>query len=67
MPSHVRDTLNHTTSIHLKQTLDKPHKIKSVNGLNINAQDIGAEKPIVFIHRLPVNHKVFEYQFTELT
>jgi len=39
---------HHTTSIHLKQTLDKPHKIKSVNGLNINAQDIGAGKTNCF-------------------
>jgi non-heme chloroperoxidase len=42
------------------------HKIKATNGANINVQDIGNGKPVVFIHGRPVNHKMFEYQFTEL-
>jgi hypothetical protein len=42
------------------------HKIKGVNGININVEDIGTGKPIIFIHGWPVNHKMFEYQFTEL-
>lgn len=42
------------------------HKIKSVSGVNISVEDIGTGKPIVFIHGWPVNHKMFEYQFTEL-
>lgn len=42
------------------------HKIKAVNGVSINVEEIGTGKPIVFIHGWPVNHKMFEYQFTEL-
>jgi len=42
------------------------NKIRTTNGVNINVEDIGAGKPIVFIHGWPVNHKMFEYQFTEL-
>ena len=42
------------------------HKIKSVSGVNISVEDIGTGRPIVFIHGWPVNHKMFEYQFTEL-
>jgi non-heme chloroperoxidase len=42
------------------------NKIRATNGVNINVEDIGAGKPIVFIHGWPVNHKMFEYQFTEL-
>jgi non-heme chloroperoxidase len=41
-------------------------KIETTNGININIEDIGAGKPVVFIHGWPVNHKMFEYQFTEL-
>ena len=42
------------------------HKIKAINGVNINVEEIGTGKPIVFIHGWPVNHNMFEYQFTEL-
>lgn len=42
------------------------HKIKSIDGVNINVEDVGSGKPIVFLHGWPVNHKMFEYQFTEL-
>jgi non-heme chloroperoxidase len=44
------------------------NKIKGVNGVGINVEDLGSEngKPIVFIHGWPVNHNMFEYQFTEL-
>ena len=43
-------------------------RIKGVNGLGINIEDIGSGsgKPVVFIHGWPVNHNMFEYQFTEL-
>ena len=41
-------------------------KIKGVNGVGINVGDIGSGKPVVFIHGWPVNHNMFEYQFTEL-
>ena len=41
-------------------------KINGVNEVAINVEDIGTGKPIVFIHGWPVNHKMFEYQFTEL-
>ncbi|MGC2427886.1 MAG: alpha/beta hydrolase [Nitrososphaeraceae archaeon] len=43
------------------------HKIKAVNGVSINVEDIGTTgKPIVFVHGPPVNHNIFEYQFTKL-
>jgi non-heme chloroperoxidase len=42
------------------------NKIKASDGVNINIEDIGAGRPIVFIHGWPINHKMFEYQFTEL-
>lgn len=42
------------------------HKIKATNAVGINVEDIGTGKPVVFIHGWPVNHKMFEYQFTEL-
>jgi non-heme chloroperoxidase len=42
------------------------HKIKAANGVGINVEDIGSGKPVVFIHGWPVNHKMFEYQFTKL-
>ncbi|MBV9178922.1 MAG: alpha/beta hydrolase [Nitrososphaeraceae archaeon] len=43
-------------------------KIKGDNGVRINVEDIGSKngKPVVFIHGWPVNHNMFEYQFTEL-
>lgn len=42
------------------------HKIRSSDGVSINIEDIGSGTPIVFLHGWPVNHKMFEYQFTEL-
>lgn len=42
------------------------HKIKSIDGVNLNVEDIGTGKPIIFLHGWPVNHKMFEYQYTEL-
>jgi non-heme chloroperoxidase len=42
------------------------NKIKASDGVNINIEDIGAGRPIIFIHGWPVNHRMFEYQFTEL-
>lgn len=42
------------------------HKIKSTEGVTINVEDVGSGKPVVFLHGWPVNHKMFEYQFTEL-
>jgi pimeloyl-ACP methyl ester carboxylesterase len=43
-------------------------RIKGANGVGINVEDIGSKngKPVVFIHGWPVNHNMFEYQFTEL-
>jgi pimeloyl-ACP methyl ester carboxylesterase len=41
-------------------------RIKGVGGVEINIEDIGSGKPFVFIHGWPVNHNMFEYQFTEL-
>jgi non-heme chloroperoxidase len=41
-------------------------KIKGVNRVGINVEDIGSGKPVVFIQGRPVNHNMFEYQFTEL-
>lgn len=41
-------------------------RIKGVEGVEINVEDIGNGKPVVFIHGWPVNHNMFEYQFTEL-
>lgn len=41
-------------------------KIKVSDRIHINVEDTGAGKPVVFIHGWPVNHKMFEYQFTEL-
>lgn len=42
------------------------HKIKSNDGVSTNVEDVGSGKPIIFLHGWPVNHKMFEYQFTEL-
>ena len=42
------------------------NKIRTGNGVNINVEDVGTGKPVVFLHGWPVNHKMFEYQFTEL-
>lgn len=37
------------------------------SGVKINVEDLGGDgKPVVFIHGWPVNHRMFEYQFTEL-
>ena len=41
-------------------------KIKVTNEVSLNIEDIGSGKLVVFIHGWPVNHKMFEYQFTEL-
>ena len=41
-------------------------KIKGINGVNINVEDIETGTPIVFIHGWALNHNMFEYQFTEL-
>jgi len=41
-------------------------KIAGVNNVNINVEEIGTGKPVVFIHGWPVNHNMFEYQFNEL-
>jgi non-heme chloroperoxidase len=41
-------------------------KIRGLDGVEINVEDIGSGKPIVFIHGWPVNRNMFEYQFTEL-
>jgi len=42
------------------------HKIKSNDGVTINVEDVGSGKAIIFLHGWTVNHKMFEYQFTEL-
>ena len=43
------------------------NKIEGRNGVKINVEDLGgAGNPVVFIHGWPVNHNMFEYQFTEL-
>ena len=42
------------------------HKINGVNNIKINVEDLGEGKPVVFLHGWPVNHNMFEYQFTEL-
>lgn len=42
-------------------------KITTSSGIKINVEDLGVKgKPVVFIHGWPVNHGMFEYQFTEL-
>lgn len=42
-------------------------KITTSSGIKINVEDLGGKgKPVVFIHGWPVNHEMFEYQFTEL-
>jgi non-heme chloroperoxidase len=43
------------------------NRIATSKGVKINVEDLGgAGEPVVFIHGWPVNHKMFEYQFTEL-
>jgi pimeloyl-ACP methyl ester carboxylesterase len=43
------------------------NKIESTTGVKINVEDLGGTGiPVVFIHGWPVNHNMFEYQFTEL-
>jgi len=35
--------------------------INGVGRVEINVDDIGSGKPVVFIHGGPVNHNMFEY------
>src|ERR671923_138159 len=42
-------------------------EVRTAHGVKINIEDLsGSGRPVVFIHGWPVNHKMFEYQFTEL-
>lgn len=51
----------------LKAERNLANKIETDSGVKINVEDLGGDgKPIVFIHGWPANHKMFEYQFTEL-
>ncbi|HUX78795.1 MAG TPA: alpha/beta hydrolase [Alphaproteobacteria bacterium] len=40
--------------------------IQVAQDINLFVQDWGSGKPVVFIHGWPLNHKCFEYQFTQL-
>lgn len=42
------------------------HYIEVERNVKLFVEDIGEGTPIVFIHGWPVNHKMFEYQFTQL-
>ncbi len=42
------------------------HYIEVEPKLNLYVEDVGEGQPIVFIHGWPVNHKMFEYQFSQL-
>lgn len=51
----------------MRRKTDLSNKIETTNGVKINVEDLGGTgKPVVFIHGWPVNHSMFEYQFTEL-
>lgn len=40
--------------------------IQTDNNVNIFVEDIGNEKPVLFIHGWPVKHKMYEYQLDVL-
>ncbi|MDF2814207.1 MAG: alpha/beta hydrolase [Paenibacillus sp.] len=40
--------------------------IEVEQGVKLYVEDIGTGKPVVFIHGWPVNHKMYEYQVTQL-
>ncbi len=40
--------------------------IEVEENIKLYVEDIGEGTPIVFIHGWPINHKMFEYQFTQL-
>ncbi|MDG5472771.1 alpha/beta hydrolase [Jeotgalibacillus sp. ET6] len=42
------------------------HFIEVETGVKLFVEDIGEGQPVVFLHGWPVNHKMFEYQATEL-
>lgn len=42
------------------------HYIEVEKGIKLFVEDIGKGKPVVFLHGWPANHKMFEYQMTEL-
>lgn len=42
------------------------HYIEVEPKVKLYVEDVGSGKPVVFIHGWPVNHKMFEYQFSEL-
>mgnify|MGYP000141501690 CR=1 FL=1 len=43
------------------------HYIEVEKNVKLFVEDIGEGTPIVFIHGWPLNHTMFEYQFTQLT
>ncbi|PYZ96549.1 alpha/beta hydrolase [Alteribacter lacisalsi] len=42
------------------------HLIEAEKDVKLYVEDIGEGRPVIFIHGWPVNHKMFEYQSTEL-
>jgi len=42
------------------------HLIEVEPNVKLYVEDVGTGKPIVFIHGWPVNHQMFEYQFSQL-
>ncbi|ELZ20768.1 arylesterase [Haloterrigena salina JCM 13891] len=41
-------------------------RITAEDGVNVFARDLGEGDPIVFLHGWPLNHRMFEYQYTHL-
>ncbi|MNH99576.1 Arylesterase [compost metagenome] len=43
------------------------HYIEVENKVKLYVEDIGTGSPVIFLHGWPLNHKMFEYQFTALS
>ncbi|WP_051237112.1 alpha/beta fold hydrolase [Paenibacillus pinihumi] len=43
------------------------HYIKMEDNAKLYVEDIGSGTPLIFMHGWPLNHKMFEYQFTMLS
>lgn len=64
---NVNSYLRPTSIGHLEVEENLGNKVETETGAKIYVEDLGGDgKPVVFIHGWPVNHKMFEYQFTEL-
>jgi non-heme chloroperoxidase len=49
-----------------REEVNMGHYIEVDANTKLYVEDVGTGKPVVFIHGWPVNHKMFEYQFSQL-